>query len=225
MLIRLGSLAAATRQAAAMNTRQRWLRENLGYLALLTLVAFLFSTVGGLETIFSFLTDALRSWNRMSIIIAAFALAAFGLAVDAFVRRTGRRPSFSQGRTRLLSGVLAGTVLVVGVWDQSTLRAIPSYASVAAQWNADEVWIDTLESALPDGAMIFQAAYQPFPEAASVNGVIYTDALKPYLHSTTLRWSGGGMRGRAEDDWGQIVAAEAPRRWCPTWPSPASRAS
>ena len=60
--------------------------------------------------------------------------------------------------------------------------------------------------------MVFQLAYQGFPEASSVNGVVYTDQLKPFLHSTTLRWSGGGLRGRAENDWPLLVAAEkAPR--------------
>ncbi len=212
LLIRVGSIAGAAGKEARLTRRQSWLRQSIGYLALLNLVALLFSTMGGFETIVSFFTHALRSWNRMSILIAAFSLAAFGLAVDAFVRWVGRRCRFRAGRSRLLTAVVAATILVIGVWDQSTLRAIPAYASVAAQWNADQTWVNQLETALPDNAMVFQLAYQAYPEAASVNGVVYTDSLKPFLHSTTLRWSAGGMRGRAADDWNLLVAAEASPR-------------
>lgn len=211
IVIRLGTTRPL--RAAAVNTlragRQQRLRETLGHLSLLTLVALLFSTIGGLETIVSFFTDSLRSWNRLAILIAAFALAAVGLTVDALV---DRRPPRHPGRRRLTAGVVAAVLLAVGVYDQSTHRAEPAYAAVAAQWSADQAWIDTLEAALPDGAMVFQLAYQAFPEASSVNGVVYTDQLKPFLHSKTLRWSGGGIRGRAENDWPLLVAAEqAPR--------------
>ncbi|MEP6981069.1 MAG: hypothetical protein ABJA16_09940 [Nakamurella sp.] len=188
-------------------TRQRRLRETLGYLALLTLVALLFSTIGGLETLVSFLTQSLRSWNRLAILIVAFALAAVGLAIDAVLTRWARR-RHRVGRRRLTAGVTAGLLLILGVYDQSTHRAEPAYAAVSAQWNADQLWADQLEAALPDGAMVFQLAYQAFPEASSVNGVVYTDQLKPYLHSTTLRWSGAGLRGRAQNDWPLLVAAE-----------------
>lgn len=188
--------------------RQRRLRETMGYLALLTLVALLFSTIGGLETLVSFITQSLRSWNRLAILMVAFALAAVGLAIDAMLDRWARRRRSGVGPRRLTAGVVAGLLLVLGVYDQSTHRAEPAYAAVAAQWDADQLWVDQLEAALPDGAMVFQLAYQAFPEANSVNGVVYTDQLKPFLHSTTLRWSGGGLRGRAENDWPLLVAAE-----------------
>ncbi len=209
VLVRLGSLAGASRRhEPELAVEQFRRRTMLGYLALLTIVAFLFSTVGGFETIVSFYTSSLRSWNRMSILIALFSLAAFGLATTATVGWIGRRRHFREATTRVLAVLIAIVVLIVGIWDQSTLRAIPAYSTVAALYNADQDWIDSLEAALPDNAMVFQMAYQPFPEAASVNGVIYTDALKPFLHSTTLRWSAGSMRGRSVDDWNALVAAE-----------------
>ncbi|WP_157970591.1 hypothetical protein [Nakamurella deserti] len=210
ILVRLGTTGAlrAPVRNSVRAARHRRNRETLGYLALLTLVALLFSTIGGLETIVSFLTQSLRSWNRLAILISAFALAAVGLAVDALLRRVARRHPRRVGHHRLTAGVVAAALLLVGVYDQSTHRAEPDYATVAAQWNADQLWIDRLEAALPDGAMVFQLAYQAFPEANSINGVVYTDQLKPFLHSSTLRWSGGAIRGRAENDWPLLVAAE-----------------
>ncbi len=213
ILVRLGTTAALRAPGDGWRAARRMrLRETLGYLSLLTLVALLFSTIGGLETFVSFFTQSLRSWNRLAIFISAFVLAAVGLAVDALLARAARRAPRRVGVHRATAGVVATVLLLVGVYDQSTHRAEPDYASVAAQWNADQRWVDRLEAALPDGAMVFQLAYQAFPEANSVNGVVYTDQLKPFLHSSTLRWSGGGIRGRAEDDWAQLVAAEqAPR--------------
>lgn len=208
--LRLG--ARARSKQIEVSARQLWLRDTLGYLTVLTAVAFLFSTIGGFETLISFVTDSLRSWNRMSIFIALFCLGAVGLAMDQLVRAQTKRRRLSASRARLLAAGLAATLLVVGAWDQSTYRAIPQYATLQAQWEQDQEWVDSLEAALPDAAMIFQIAYQPFPEAASVNGVVYTDALKPYLHSSTLRWSAGGLRGRAQNDWGLLVAAEPPEQ-------------
>jgi hypothetical protein len=205
LVIRLGSLARSERTISAH--RQR-LRETYGYLALLTLVAFLFSTLGGFESLISLVNDNLRSWNRLVIMIMAFCLGAVGLAVDGVIRR--RQPKFGVARSRLLAGLVAAAVMIVGVWDQSTTRAIPQYDGVANAWRTDKTWINALETALPDGAMILQLDYQPFPEGASVNGVIYTDVVKPYVHSTTLRWSGGGIQGRARSDWSQLVADEPP---------------
>ncbi len=214
ILLRLGTAGPLRAPAGdgLRAVRHRRLRETLGYLALLTLVALLFSLIGGFDTIVSFFTQSLRSWNRLAIFIVAFALAAFGLAVDALLGRLARRNPRRVGRHRSTAGAVAALVLLVGVYDQSTHRAEPAYATVAAQWNADQVWVDRLEAALPDGAMVFQLAYQGFPEASSINGVVYTDQLKPFLHSATLRWSGAGIRGRAENDWPLLVAAEkAPR--------------
>ncbi len=207
IVVLLGTVAAAGR-TTPLTAAQSRLRAMFGYLSLLTLVAFLFSTVGGFATLVSFVTSSLRSWNRMSIFIAAMALAAVGLGVTALATRFGHRRNFSCGQTRVLSAALAAVILVVGIWDQSTGKAVPAYALVQSQWHNDQDWVDELEAALPDGAAIFQLPYQAFPEAASINGVVYTDQLKPYLHSTTLRWSAGGMRGRAEVDWAGTVAAE-----------------
>ncbi len=207
ILVRLGTISTV-RSKPALTAPQIRLRAMFGYLSLLTLVAFLFSTVGGFATLVSFVTSALRSWNRISIFIAAMALAAVGLGAAALVSRLARRHNFSFGQGRVISAGLAAVILVVGIWDQSTGKAVPAYALVQSQWANDQEWVDALETALPAGAEIFQLPYQAFPEAASINGVVYTDQLKPYLHSTTLKWSAGGLRGRAEVDWASTVGTE-----------------
>jgi phosphoglycerol transferase len=50
--------------------------------------------------------------------------------------------------------------------------------------------------------MIFELPYAAFPgQAPSNTGMSGYDELKGYLHSSTLRWTGGAMIGRAEDLW------------------------
>ena len=48
--------------------------------------------------------------------------------------------------------------------------------------------------------LLYQLPYIPFPESPPVNGVTDADELRPFLHSTTLRWSAGGIKGRAPID-------------------------
>ncbi len=58
---------------------------------------------------------------------------------------------------------------------------------------------------MPTGAAILQLPYRRFPETPPVNGVADSDQLIPYLHSSTLRWSGGAIKGRALAEWqGQL---------------------
>jgi phosphoglycerol transferase len=57
--------------------------------------------------------------------------------------------------------------------------------------------------------MIFQFPYVPFLGAVPANtAMVEYDELKGYLHSNTLRWSGGAMIGRDTDMWIRQTAAK-----------------
>ncbi len=180
--------------------------QTLSGLSLLILVAFLSSTVGGLATFVSFVTASLRGWNRMSIVIALLCLAVVGLIIDAWVARSAVRRSMPPRRRTAVAWILAGTVLLVGTFDQVTPGAAPDHDGLAARYAADERWITTVEEALPAEAAVFQLPHAGFPETPPVNGVYDTDYLVPYLHSATLRWSAGGIKGRPTTDWPFAVA-------------------
>ncbi len=53
-----------------------------------------------------------------------------------------------------------------------------------------------IEAIIPNGA-VYQLPYEPFSEGAVYN--IYYGLSRAYLHSTSLHWSHGGMKGRKGD--------------------------
>lgn len=173
-------------------------------------LAVLFATTGGFATFISFLTPALRGWNRMSIVIAMLSLGVVGLVGDAVVRAVAGRLPRWRTVVRWSTVPVVGLVLICGYLDQVTPGVLPDYPGTRAQYEADATWVGAVEAALPAGAMVFQYPHQGFPETSPVNGVWDTDQLKPFLHSTSLRWSGASIKGRASTDWGQLVTDEAP---------------
>jgi hypothetical protein len=165
-------------------------------LAVLTVVAVLLATVGGLSTLIAVVWPQIRAWNRLSVFIAFLALLAVALLLERLRRRIPS-PAFL--------AVLA-VVLVLGAADQTTDFFVPPHAGLEADYRADQRWIRTLEGRLPDRAMVVQLPYEPFPEPPLGPRPLYESA-KPYLHSFDLRWSFGAMRGRP-DDWAAVNATK-----------------
>ena len=167
-------------------------------LAALTVTAVLVATTGGLSTFIAVIWPQIRAWNRLSVFIAFFSLAAVALLLGLLERRL---------RVLAFAGLLA-VVLAVGVYDQTTKAYVPPYDAVEAAWRADAAAFSTLDDGLPPGARVLQVPYEPFPEPAAAPVGIYEQG-KGYLHSDDLRWSWGAMRGRPEDWAATIVGKPA----------------
>lgn len=199
--------------------------DTLAMLSALTIVAFLISTVAGAGLFLSMKIIAIRGWNRMSIVIALLALAGFGLAVEAVLQRfrgrigtqdgtrtePGRRTpgsGWQRRARRALPATAAVVVLVIGVADQSLTNAVPN-AQAAAEFHSDRTFFGALEQSLPPGSPIFQLPYRPYPESALINGTTESDQLRPFLNTSTLRFSAGGIKGRPQTDWPQAVSNES----------------
>jgi phosphoglycerol transferase len=163
-------------------------RESLVGLAILALTAFLVATAGGFGTLIGVVFAQIRAWNRLSIFIAFFALAAVALLLSALGRRV---------RPAVFAAVLVG-VFTVGVADQTSDAFIRPYEVLRSQWRNDEAFFSSLESRLPNGAQVVNLPYEPFPEPPSGRQAVY-EPVKSYLHTDRLRWSYGAMRGRPED--------------------------
>ena len=183
------------------------LLRSLGVLSSLVLFAFLLSTLGGFSSLIAFFTSDLRGWNRMSIIIAILSLAVTGLIVDAVVRRVTARLR-SEHVTRLVAAAVAAVLLLVAYADQVSPVRVPDYAANQAAFDQDEAMVTAIENAVPADSMILQLPFRLFPESTGANGVPDTDQLLPYLHSDTLRWSGGGIKGRPASMWSGLAATE-----------------
>lgn len=184
------------RTAAARDTLER-----VGWLSGLMFVAFLFATVGGLSTVISFVTDALRGWNRMSIVILILALGVVGVTIDAGLRGIRRRLRGGIPVQAALSAVVAAVVIVVGYVDQTPVDLTSPRAAAAKAFDADAARIHEISEQIPSGSMVLQLPYIAFPESSSVTGTLGSEELVPYLHSDDLRWSGGGIKGRPRSDY------------------------
>jgi hypothetical protein len=172
----------------------------LGALAILIV---LLGTTGGLGSLFAlFVSDNIRGWNRLAIFLSLIALAAVGLVCRPGARR----------RWKVLSPVLAILVLAVGLFDQTPAEYPPHTKEISRQWRSDTTFVRSIESALPAGAMVFQLPYMFFPEAPPQLQMHDSEPFRLYLHSTSLRWSYGGIRGRPQADWpAQVARTPVPR--------------
>ncbi|WP_088252570.1 hypothetical protein [Fimbriiglobus ruber] len=179
--------------------------------ATLTLIAILLGTVGGFGSVFNFLvTSQIRAYNRISIYIAFLAIYAVVRLLDGVLsNRPGwvRWPAF-------------GVLIVFGIWDQTNDhwfrgKFADHRAAIADEYHADEVFFGEVERALPGGS-VFTLPMIPFPETNNVGELHGYDHARGYLHTKTVRWSFGAIRGREEDQWQREVstapAAEMLRR-------------
>jgi hypothetical protein len=179
------------------------LAERFQPLGVLALVAILCGTVAGLNSLLAVMGFAqLRAWNRISILIAFLALAGLGLALDATLRRVRwRRPRSA----RITAVGVAGALMLVALFDQTSDALIPDYPSTAAGWNSDAAYFASVQDELGAGAPVFQLPYAPFPENPPIADMTDYSHLRGYLHSD-LKWSYGGVKGQ-ESEW-QPVALE-----------------
>jgi phosphoglycerol transferase len=80
--------------------------------------------------------------------------------------------------------------------DQTTSGDVLDYDAAARQWTGDAAFVHQIENTLGSDAMVFQLPIAVFPEQGSLNGMYDYAQSIGYLHSDTLRWSYGGMKGR-----------------------------
>lgn len=189
-------LAYSLLAAAGVRRRARDETTVLGAVGALTTAAVIIAVAGGLSLVVAyFVSDSIRSWNRMSIVIAFFGLFAIGTLLD------GLRPRI-ESRARGAVPWL-GLLVVVGVLaalDQAPASIVPAYDATARVWQADNAYFSDLERRLPKGAMVYETPYFPYPERGY-------DEARPYIHTKALRFSFGAIEGRPAD-WAGALAGQ-----------------
>lgn len=167
----------------------------------LTVTGILMATIGGFSMLlYGFGLRELRAWNRISVFFASFAFTAVAFGLDWFGGWCRRRGAVGTW-WRLGAGVGIAALLVVGVLDQVSPAVVPDYQATAQRWHSDARFVSHVERTLPRGASVFQLPYRFFPEAQMRGALGPYDLGRLYLHSSGLRWSWGGMRGRQAGDW------------------------
>ncbi|HEY4933834.1 MAG TPA: hypothetical protein VII23_19900 [Terriglobales bacterium] len=171
--------------------------EELYSLSILNLVAFLTGTIGGLGAVFSFVVSPqLRGFNRISVYISFFCIAATLLILDRFLDR-----SLGHKHWIVAGIVVPAFLLVLGIFDQVPKGLMLGRDQVEKQYRDDAEFIKQIEALVPPHAMIFQLPYDPFPETPPINQMADYEELRGYLHSSSLRWSYGAMKGRETAGW------------------------
>ncbi len=210
--VTLGAVGAAGFLAllwiALFGRRRRGPRDLLDLLSKFNLAAVLLATTGGFGVMFNLLVDpSIRCYNRMGVFLGFFSLAAIAQLMAPCAAGCG----LARGR-QALGGMLLAAVLVLGILDQAPPAVVPApnwivpdRAVMIEQFRSDAEFVARLEAATPAGAMIYQTPYVSFPESIPFQRLGPYDQLRPYLHSTKLRWSFGCMRGRAADHWQQAI--------------------
>ena len=182
-------------------------RRRFRHAALGAGLALAVGTVGGISSLLELLvTPDIRGWSRISLLIACFSLYAVALLLDSLVAHLRRR-SRGLRRSRALAALVLGAVLAFGVYEQTSPSDAPNRSADERAYRSDATFVAHIQRLLPRGASVFQLPYVPFPEgypSTPCCGPIPTYAtkyepLRGYLHSTTLRWSYGAVKGRGAD--------------------------
>ena len=175
----------------------------LDRLSWLNITGLLYATIGGFAALFSLLiSPQIRAPNRISIFIAFFSVAAAALLIDRGYKW------LTTHNKKLMGIVLLSVVTVIGVLDQTTTTFffVPEYGKIEAEYRGDAEFVSRIESSLPPGAMVFQLPYMTFPENGPLHRMTQDfEHVRPYLHSTKVRWSYGAINGDDNDTWQRAV--------------------
>lgn len=171
-------------------------QSNLRIGSVFNLAAVLFGTIGGYAVILSFISGAIRCYNRFSIFIAMFSLIAIAELLQSFYNKLEKKKWY-QGIFAL--GMLG--LLAFGIYDQTTTVLPESYQYQEEQFYQDREFIQAIENAEIDGAMIYQLPYMRYPENGAIQNMPDYAHFVGYIHSNDLKWSYGSLAGREGNQW------------------------
>lgn len=185
----------------ALFIREKIQADNWYLLSRLNLSALLLGTIGGIGTMYAYLiSPMIRSYNRISVFIAFFAIFSFFFILQFLLKQRQ-----TTNKTSLLIALL---VLFIGLADQVELKRNPDYEAIKTTYESDAKFVAAIEKIMPKNSMIFQLPITSFPENPTINKMKDYDLFKGYLHSHTLHWSYGALRGRQVIQWQKKVAAK-----------------
>jgi len=171
--------------------RVKPVNRDLGMLGVLTMAAISFFSIGGLGSFVAlFVTPQIRTWSRLFVLIALFGLLAVGHWVSVVSRKN-----------RILGLLSAVALLAVGVLDQTNPAMAPHYKELRIEVADLSAFSQRIEARVAPGCSVFQLPIATFPNNLRVNDMDTYAELRPYLASTTLRWSYGAFNGTSLADW------------------------
>jgi hypothetical protein len=177
--------------SALVPQRAKPTHPGLAMLGVLALVALSFYSIGGFGSFVAlFATSQIRTWSRLFVFIGLLGLLAVGHWLTV-VSRTHR----------VLAIITAGALLVIGVLDQTNPAMAPNFKNLRAEVMDLTLFTQRIEAKVEPGCSVFQLPVMPFPENPPLYDMASYAHLRPYLASSSLRWSSGGFRGTSLSDW------------------------
>ncbi|MEM5401968.1 DUF7024 domain-containing protein [Paraburkholderia unamae] len=179
-------------------------RDRLNALAVLTFSLTLFCTIGGFSTVFSLLiSPMMRAGNRASVFLAFTSIAATLLLIE-------QRLIYGKVRNNLTRSATVASVALCAfaVWDQTASTSTDYLNATQAEYHSDAQFVGKIERIVPPGSAIYQLPYAGFPETPPINALQPYDLARGYLHSSSLAWSYGVMKGRSGDFFFRALARE-----------------
>ncbi len=172
-------------------------------LSTLNIAAILLATIGGFGSLLAMISfSQIRAYNRISVYIAFFSLFAFVWGIEQIRKR------WFHSKLPIFFGLLI-LFLAIFLLDQIPTVASPPYDTLYADYSNDAQFIRKIETLVSPGSAIFQLPAMTFPENGSLHQMLDYDLFRGYLHSKTLRWSYGAMKGRYAGDWQQQVVKKS----------------
>jgi hypothetical protein len=162
-----------------------------------------YSSLGGITNLLAlfFGFQIFRATNRIAVFISCLALLFLALRLTRHLR----------GRSRALSIGLAALVATIGILDQVPRRSAPeARALLVERVEADVRFGRELEAVLPRGAMVFQLPVLGFPEVTPPHRLADYELFRPYLHTSSLRFSYGGGKFRSRSRWQRDLESVPP---------------
>ncbi len=183
-----------------------------GPLAALSAFILLLGTIGGFGAVFNHVViNQVRCYNRLSVYLAFLCFFAVLWKLDRWTLSRG-------GWATRLRIPLFVALIVVGVWDQTSYAwfrqpIIKVTNKEAERFRADrdfyrkvEAHLTTPRDGLPPGRAVFTLPFVVYPEADFTNKMKGYEHARGYIHTDTLAWSFGAIKGREADAWQREVS-------------------
>lgn len=111
-----------------------------------------------------------------------------------------------RARTVSANNFIWGGILLVSFLDQTPYswfkgEIVKTMEEQATRFRADSRFFGEIERMMPPGAKIFCLPYVQYPEYPPVHRMPNYEHARGYIHTGTLCWSYGAMKGREADAW------------------------
>lgn len=188
--------------------RDTIVKKRLAFLSEMNIMLVLLGTIGGFGTIFAFvISDKLRAYTRISIVIEYVCIVAFAVLLDAIYKKYCAQAKYKTKRYAVMAA--GSVVMLVSAFEAFPEGYEPDYEGNYANYTSDDKFVSGIESMVDEGAMIYQLPYHKYPEGESVNDMGDYQLFVGFIHSDKLRWSYGSVKGREGDEWNESVSKKS----------------